>query len=447
MTENNRNLSYRFLRWWSPVLLSSAISLNGATYLKGDISTVVFDSSAGPFIVESDCIIPFGKKVVIGNGCRLLFKPFSGLAVQGSLIAEGTADHPVVFSSINNDSALPQGEEPPRPFDWNGISIYKNAPAVRLRFVTITYSVYGVKSLSDNLIIENGIFRNNGQFNFTINGAIIPVADGIPFNYRSDTTDEPAAGTETLVVETDPAGATVCIDGKAGENPSPVIFRQLVPLTYTIKTVMADRVAIADIAVTPGKENRISLKLKKQCTSLKIESNPPYAEVYLNRAPGKRSEPRGKTPLLIRDLPDLRSRLTLFKPGFSDTTEQLNLSPHRLNTFLVDLHKAGRNECATQQQMLGDRRSARIGRFCFAGTGGCIIAGAASYLLSRSDYATARRLNRQINSYLNRSNPECQKRIKDFERALHSGAAKQNASLFLLGTGLAAGGTGIILYF
>jgi hypothetical protein len=50
----------------------------------------------------------------------------------------------------------------------------------------LSYSVYGIKSMQAGLVIENGVFRQNGQFHFTVNESIKPVQDNFPYSYNAD---------------------------------------------------------------------------------------------------------------------------------------------------------------------------------------------------------------------------------------------------------------------
>jgi hypothetical protein len=55
--------------------------------------------------------------------CAFLFKPFTGMIVDGSLKAEGTLQNPVVFTTVNDGKYNPNSRQLPNPFDWNGIQV------------------------------------------------------------------------------------------------------------------------------------------------------------------------------------------------------------------------------------------------------------------------------------------------------------------------------------
>jgi hypothetical protein len=150
------------------------------TIISGDVSGMIFRSTGNPWIVQENISIPYNGTAIVKSGCIFLFKPFTGVIVNGSFLVEGKPENPVVFTSINNDEAIMQN---PEPFDWNGVLIEKTAQTVNLSNFLIAYSVYGLKSKKENITIKKGIFRQNGQFHFTINDKIQEVLSDIPYNY------------------------------------------------------------------------------------------------------------------------------------------------------------------------------------------------------------------------------------------------------------------------
>jgi hypothetical protein len=158
------------------------------TDLSGNIGGMTLEKGGNPFIIDKNITIPAGKKLTILEGCVFLFKPFTGMVVEGSVSVEGTAENPVIFTTFNDSIHNPAAKQPPDPFDWNGIIINPKARRVHLAHFILKYSVYGVQSHTYELIIASGIFTGNGQYHFTINGEIQPVTDNQPFNFGAETT-------------------------------------------------------------------------------------------------------------------------------------------------------------------------------------------------------------------------------------------------------------------
>jgi len=175
-------------------VLLSAVAVSAETHITGDLHGMTLDVSGNPYIVEQDIIVPPGKKVVIKDGCVFLFKPFTGLQVQGHLVVQGSAEHQVIFTSINDQDFNKQSEQLANPFDWNGILVSRESGTVSFTNFQLRYSVYGIKSQNPNIQVSNGIFKANGQFHFTINDKIQYVQDNIAFDYYG--------GTEPIISDT-----------------------------------------------------------------------------------------------------------------------------------------------------------------------------------------------------------------------------------------------------
>jgi hypothetical protein len=155
------------------------------TNIGGNLGGMTLDSAGNPYVVDRDIIIPKGKYLKINSGCNLLFNPFTGITVQGNLQVNGTQEHPVLFSSINDTSLNPQAPQSPDAFDWNGILVAKESGDVEVKFANLRYSVYGIKCQNPDILIMQSVFRQNGQFHFTINDKIQNVPENEPFSYNT----------------------------------------------------------------------------------------------------------------------------------------------------------------------------------------------------------------------------------------------------------------------
>lgn len=159
-----------------------------ATVLSGSVDHLTLTPDKNPYIIEDNLTIKESGLLTIEKGCTLLFKPFTGIVVDGSLIVEGTLEEPVVFTTINDNKFNKESTVFANPFDWNGILINEKANKVRLCNFVLTYSVYGIRSMKEELTINNGSFKNNGQFHMTVKDVIKPIADGIPYSYKDGKT-------------------------------------------------------------------------------------------------------------------------------------------------------------------------------------------------------------------------------------------------------------------
>jgi hypothetical protein len=135
------------------LFLFSALPLVAETTLSGKIDDMTIDQSGNPFIITGNVIVPSGKKLVIKEGAILLFKPFTGLLIEGSLSVEGSLEKPVVFTSENDTTYNTSPKQFANPFDWNGILITQKAKFVKLSNFVLEYSVYGIKAQMEGFII------------------------------------------------------------------------------------------------------------------------------------------------------------------------------------------------------------------------------------------------------------------------------------------------------
>jgi hypothetical protein len=161
--------------------------INAETRISGDIGNINFDASGNPFIVEKDIVVSQDEDVVIKEGCVLLFNVFTGMQVRGRLTVSGTAQAPVVFTSINDKTANPNSQQIANPFDWNGILILRESPGVTMNEFKMEFSTFGIKAQTPQVRLQNGLFSKNGQFHFTINEKLQYVQEDIPFSTPADT--------------------------------------------------------------------------------------------------------------------------------------------------------------------------------------------------------------------------------------------------------------------
>jgi hypothetical protein len=173
------------------------MSLHAETRLSGELHSSTLDASGNPYVVDKDISVPAGKQLTIKEGCVFLLNGFTGIAVLGDLSVEGSTDKPVIFTSINDGDFNPKSAQLPNPFDWNGIIITRESGSVHMQNFQLRYSVYGVKSQNTLMTIQNGVFRQNGQFHFTMDDKIQYVQDNIPYSYNIGPSNEKPATTET----------------------------------------------------------------------------------------------------------------------------------------------------------------------------------------------------------------------------------------------------------
>lgn len=141
-----------------------------------------------PYLVVTDIEVPANRMVTIEAGVVLLFRNFTGLHVQGKLVAAGTRERPVVFTSEFDTAYNRSSTMVPNPFDWDGIYIHDDAIGTMLTYCTVAFSVYGIKSDTRFIRIEPALFRQNGKGNLSIENVEQTVGSA-PYSYVLDVKD------------------------------------------------------------------------------------------------------------------------------------------------------------------------------------------------------------------------------------------------------------------
>ncbi|MDD5675280.1 MAG: hypothetical protein PHC61_14010 [Chitinivibrionales bacterium] len=187
----------------SLVITGTPVLAGAQTPINGPLQKFTLDSTGNPYFVTTDLVVPAGKKLTIKEGCVFLFKEFTGIHISGSIAVNGTANHPVVFTSVNDAVYNKKSEQAANPFDWNGILIDRGAPEAAFNNIGLSYSVYGIKAQSAAITVKNGLFKQNGQFHFTINDKIQFVQDNIPYSYGVNEAPDNGKASVTLISDAD----------------------------------------------------------------------------------------------------------------------------------------------------------------------------------------------------------------------------------------------------
>jgi hypothetical protein len=171
----------------------------GFDTIAGDLPGVVVAKTI-PYLVVSDIYVPQGKTVIMEAGAVFLFKSFTGLHVSGTLLAHGTKDKPVVFTSENDKEYNHTSVIDPAPFDWNGIYLHEDAIGSQLSFCAVLYSVDGLNSLTKFIRLSPCLFLHNGRASLTIAGVPYTVTDQ-PYEYALSANDPSLRGVPVVILK------------------------------------------------------------------------------------------------------------------------------------------------------------------------------------------------------------------------------------------------------
>ena len=101
----------------------------------------------------------------------------------------------------------------------------------------------------------------------------------------SAASEVPAAGHELLIVTTQPAGATVEIDGKALPERTPTVARGVVAGTHIVKLAHANYgIVERAVSIGPGERAVVSVNLPPKSRQIRVRTIPAGAAVYLDNA-------------------------------------------------------------------------------------------------------------------------------------------------------------------
>ncbi|MBD3421375.1 MAG: hypothetical protein GF398_14760 [Chitinivibrionales bacterium] len=153
-----------------------------------------------PYVVAADIEVPANRSVTIEPGVVLVFKNFTGLHVQGQLIAEGTPAKPIVFTSEYDGEHNPASIEYANPYDWNGIYIHGGGIGSRFKDCFVLYSVYGIVTETKFVRLDPVIFMSNGKSDFVVETEKKETGNG-PFRYVLSTKDATVDGVSVKLLE------------------------------------------------------------------------------------------------------------------------------------------------------------------------------------------------------------------------------------------------------
>jgi len=169
----------------------------------------VWTEQGGPYLATSPLLVEKGQTLVIEPGTVIKFDPGKYLKVEGTLVAVGTKDKPITFTSKSLD---------PKPGDWGGIQIRPTGGSTfgpnqtwtggtKFQYVTIEYASVGLYVYNTGLLVDLCLFRFNNTaieiratWNFLLtNSKVVSNGTGLHSLYESYGGDSVSPITDTLV--------------------------------------------------------------------------------------------------------------------------------------------------------------------------------------------------------------------------------------------------------
>ena len=127
------------------------------------------------------------------------------------------------------------------------------------------------------------------------------------------------SGVGDIYVKSRPSAADIFVDGKAMELQTPATIRNIPAGEHLIKLKKEDYVGSKVVNVIPNDITEVTVTLTRARGGLKVYSDPPEAEIYIE------GKPYGKTPRVIKDLPAGEYLVTLRKTHYLDLKKQVKI--------------------------------------------------------------------------------------------------------------------------
>lgn len=254
-------------------------------------------------------------------------------------------------------------------------------------------------------------------------------------------------GDASLFVKSTPEGARVLVDGRIMDGVTPLTVQGLPAGRHDVRVQRGDSAASAILTLRSRRIERVRLALRRQETALKVISAPSEAEVYLNCRPGKSRWPDETTPALFEGGLDSVIHITLFKPGYFDTSFTVLTARNKETSVNVSLAAADTGYRNLQERFVIQRKHRHWGfRLCL-GAGLLAAGGAAAVILALKDYDDAEAAKTTLDQSVIRSGPGYEGLLKENKDKSDSGNLKATAGVGLFGAAAACLGAGLLLYF
>ncbi|MBN1128238.1 MAG: hypothetical protein JXA71_04595 [Chitinispirillaceae bacterium] len=439
-------------------ILASITAATGQTgsRLEGDISAITFSKEGNPFVVNGETVVPQGSSVTIGPGCVFLFKDYSALKVQGVIEVNGDSIDPVIFSSFKDQAYNKSSQEAANQFDWNGITIARGAGRATLHNFKLMYSVFGVKCENSDMEIVNGLFRQNSRSGLAIGEKDLEVNENTLIAYSisppavqsGDGAQFLDHGDATLFVETDPAGAIVTIENHKIDKATPFRLDSIKAGQYTLLARKDLLVGSLNITLEQAEAKKVLIKLDKQKTAIRVITEPPDAEVFVEKKITRRAKPDLISPGLLKQVPEQKTVLiSFFRPGYCDTAISLPLTPFQVNNVFIELKAADEKAKQAQKSFLKKRKLARTSIYFWAGSGALFAATGGFAYAALKDYDDAREAKEYLETTIERQGPYFDSMVRENADKAASGNKNRNVSVVFGALGMAALATGLVFYF
>lgn len=124
-------------------------------------------SAQRPYLITDSLVVSAGTTLQLAAGTRLFFHAGTSLIVHGTLKAQGTVDHPVIFRGARLGEMFSGQPYDRIPNQWGGVVMTRQSVDNVLNFCDIHSGAFGIRCDSTGidrrkLLLENSIIHNVG---------------------------------------------------------------------------------------------------------------------------------------------------------------------------------------------------------------------------------------------------------------------------------------------
>ena len=154
---------FLFLIFFCATVCMFAQKAHASTIVDSDIVTdTVWQATESPYIVSNPIKVASSTTLTISPGVVVLFDLGTEINVNGGLIADGTNDNKIYFTSIDDDTLNSDIDVPIPPLvgDYGGI-IFSASSTGEFQNVEMRYAQNSIDALNANVLVSNSVFTNN----------------------------------------------------------------------------------------------------------------------------------------------------------------------------------------------------------------------------------------------------------------------------------------------
>ncbi len=189
--------------------------------------------------------------------------------------------------------------------------------------------------------------------------------------------------------------------------------------------------------------------LSDSTRTLRISTWPSGAELYLGSRPGSfaRKAPF-KSPQEIRlEDADTVVRVTLFKPGYSDTTLDIRIADSPQSFAWIELKEADLDKIEFQEKILDRRKNRQVGKILFASSLVPLALAGTFAALAEVHFQDAEKARKKIEKSVIREGDEYRAFERKFSDAKERGKDFRKAATVSLGFSALLLASAVIFYF